>query len=245
MIEVAGLVKTFGLRPVLSGLDLTIARSECLALLGPNGSGKTTLLRILSALSRPTAGRVTIGGWRLPDESAAVRAHLGVVGHMPLLYAELTAEENLRFFAQLYRVNTERVDAVLERVGLTRRAHDRVGAFSRGMQQRLSIARALLHEPEVWLLDEPHTGLDVVGASLLDDLIAELRAAGRTLILTTHDFDRALALSDRVAILSRGKIAGLAERSTLDPALLGAWYATITNAEANMNLTPSIPLSTA
>ncbi|MHB8628191.1 MAG: heme ABC exporter ATP-binding protein CcmA [Aggregatilineales bacterium] len=229
MIEVAGLVKTFGLRPVLRGLDLTIARGECLALLGPNGSGKTTLLRILSALSRPTAGRVTIGGWRLPDESAAVRAHLGVVGHMPLLYAELTAEENLRFFAQLYGVNTARVGVVLDRVGLTSRAHDRVGAFSRGMQQRLSIARALLHEPEVWLLDEPHTGLDVVGASLLDDLIAELRTAGRTLILTTHDFDRALALSDHVAILSRGKIVGLAERSTLDPASLGAWYATITN----------------
>jgi heme exporter protein A len=230
LIEVAGLVKTFGLRPVLRGLDLSVAHGECLALLGPNGSGKTTLLRILSALSRPTAGRVTIGGWRLPDESAAVRAHLGVVGHMPLLYAELTAEENLRFFAQLYRVDTSRVGMVLERVGLTSRMYDRVGAFSRGMQQRLSIARALLHEPEVWLLDEPHTGLDVVGAALLDEMIAELRASRRTLILTTHDFDRALALSDHVAILNRGKIAGLAERGTLDSASLGAWYTTITNA---------------
>lgn len=228
MIEVSGLVKTFGLRPVLRGLNLSVARGECLALLGPNGSGKTTLLRILSALSRPTAGQVTIGGWRLPDESAAVRPHLGVVGHAPLLYAELTAEENLRFFARLYRVSSERVGVVLERVGLSNRAYDRVGAFSRGMQQRLSIARALLHEPDVWLLDEPHTGLDVVGARLLDDLIGELRAAGRTLILTTHDFDRALALSDRIAVLHRSKIAAIAERGSREAASLGAWYASIT-----------------
>jgi heme exporter protein A len=228
MIEISGLVKAFGLRPVLRGVDLSVARGECLALLGPNGSCKTTLLRILSALSRPTKGSVTVGGWRLPDEAAAVRAHLGVVGHVPLQYPELTAEENLRFFARLYRVDPARVGVVLERVGLSGRANDRVGAFSRGMQQRLSIARALLHDPEIWLLDEPHTGLDVAGAGLLDDLIAGLRAAGRTLIMTTHDFGRALALSDQVAILHRGKIAGLAAPYTLDPESLGAWYTTIT-----------------
>lgn len=227
MIEVVGLVKSFGLRPVLRGLDMNVTRGECLALLGANGAGKTTLLRILSALSRPSKGQVAIGGWRLPDEAAAVRAHLGVVGHAPLLYAELTADENLRFFARLYHTDVARIAVVLERVGLSGRAHDRVGAFSRGMQQRLSIARALLHDPEIWLLDEPHTGLDVAGASLLDDLITELRAAGRTLILTTHDFGRALVLSNRIAVLSKGRISGLVASNTLDPASLGAWYASV------------------
>src|ERR1700694_1445453 len=132
LIAVEGLVKTFGLRPVLRGLNLRIARGECMALLGANGAGKTTLMRTLAALSRPTAGTVTVGGWKLPGEAAAVRAQLGYVGHLPLLYTDLTAEENLRFFVRLYRASETRIKPALERVGLVKRAQDRVGTFSRG-----------------------------------------------------------------------------------------------------------------
>ena len=230
MIEISGLVKTFGLRRVLRGLDLHIERGESVALLGPNGSGKTTLLRILSGLSRPSAGQVTIGGWTLPNEAAAVRAHLGVMSHQPLLYGELTAEENLRFFARLYSANPKRITLLLDRVMLGARAHDRVSDFSRGMQQRLSIARALIHDPEVLLLDEPYTGLDVAGSALLDSLIGELRATNRTILLITHDLDRALALSDQIVILNRGKITEVAASDSLNPVSLHARYESLTNA---------------
>ncbi|MBN2305087.1 MAG: heme ABC exporter ATP-binding protein CcmA [Anaerolineae bacterium] len=211
MIEVRGLVKTFGLTPVLRGLDLNVARGEFVALLGPNGSGKTTLLRILGALSRPTQGIVRIGGWDLPAEADYVRRQLGVVSHLPLLYDMLTAEENLLFFARLYdlppETRREQIDMLLNRVGLRRRARDVVRTFSRGMQQRLAIARAILHDPAVLLLDEPYTGLDQDAAALLDDLLREVAIAGRTVIMTTHDLRRGHALADRVAVLSRGKIA--------------------------------------
>jgi len=228
MISARGLVKAFGLRPVLRGIDLEIAHGESLALLGANGSGKTTFLRIIAALSRPTAGTVTIGGWVLPREAAAIRAHLGVVGHVPMLYNDLTAEENLRFFARLYRLQSVDFGAALEKVGLRRRAADRVSTFSRGMQQRLSIARALIHNPDVLLLDEPYTGLDVEGSARLDALIGEWRAAGRTLLLTTHDLDRSLSLSDRIAILHKGVVAGISASDSLTAADLTAWFTSIT-----------------
>jgi len=228
MIEVDGLIKLFGLRPVLRGTQLQVAKGESLALLGANGSGKTTLLRTLAGLSRPTAGQVSVGGWRIPQEAAAIRAHLGVISHLPLLYADLTAEENLRFFARLYNADRARIPALLARVGLEKRAKERVAGFSRGMQQRLSIARALIHDPDVLLLDEPHTGLDVVGAAVLDTLIGELHAEGRTIILTTHDLGRAVRLTDRVAILSRGVIAGESLSADLTPAKLESWYGKLT-----------------
>ena len=211
MIEVRNLTKVFGLNPVLRGLDLDVARGEFLTLLGPNGSGKTTLLRILSALARPTSGTVRIGGWELPGEADYVRAQLGVVSHLPLLYDTLTAEENLLFFARLYDIpadeRRERVEAILRRVGLWKRARDIVQTYSRGMQQRLAIARAILHDPAVLILDEPYTGLDVDAAALLDHLLRDVAVAGRTVIMTTHDLQRGHALADRIAILSRGKIA--------------------------------------
>jgi heme exporter protein A len=211
MIEVRSLTKVFGLNPVLRGLDLDVARGEFLTLLGPNGSGKSTLLRILGALSRPTSGTVKIGGWELPAEADFVRAQLGVVSHLPLLYDTLTAEENLIFFARLYNIpadeRRERVGSILRRVGLAKRARDTVQTYSRGMQQRLAIARAILHNPAVLLLDEPYTGLDQDAAGLLDELLREVAVAGRTVIMTTHDLQRGHALADRIAILSRGKIA--------------------------------------
>jgi heme exporter protein A len=234
MIEIAKLVKTFGVNPVLRGLDLEVPRGQFLTLLGPNGSGKTTLLRILGALSRPTGGVVRIGGWDLPKEADHVRAQLGVVSHLPLLYDTLTAEENLTFFARLYDIpapeRRDRIETVLRRVGLWRRARDLVRTYSRGMQQRLAIARAILHDPAVLLLDEPYTGLDVDAAALLDDLLREVAVGGRTVIMTTHDLARGHALSDRIAILSRGKIGYDALCSTIDPAALPALYSEVTGA---------------
>lgn len=233
-IEVRALTKTFGLNPVLRGLDLDVPRGEFLTLLGPNGSGKTTLLRILGALARPTSGTVRIGGWELPGEAEFVRAQLGVVSHLPLLYDTLTAEENLLFFARMYNLPREarrdRVDTVLRRVGLARRARDVVATYSRGMQQRLAIARAILHDPAVLLLDEPYTGLDQDAAALLDELLREVAIGGRTVIMTTHDLRRGHALADRIAILSRGKIAFDAPCRDVNPDALPALYADTTGA---------------
>ncbi len=233
-IEVRGLTKVFGVNPVLRGLDLDVERGEFLTLLGPNGSGKSTLLRILAALSHPTGGTVRIGGWTLPGEASRVRAQLGVVSHLPLLYDTLTAEENLIFFARLYDMSAEerreRVETVLRRVGLWRRSRDVVRTFSRGMQQRLAIARAILHDPAVLLLDEPYTGLDQDAAALLDDLLREVAVGGRTVVMTTHDLRRGHALADRIAILSRGKIAFDAPCSTIDPDSLPALYSDTTGA---------------
>src|SRR5690606_7391092 len=209
LIQTHSLVKVFGLVPVLKKLDLSIERGECVALLGPNGSGKSTLLRLLSGLSKPTSGTITIGGWELPREAAAVRAQIGMVSHKPLLYENLTARENLRFFARLYNLDDadRRIAHGLDRVGLSKRGDDLTRTFSRGMLQRLSIARALLHDPHVLLLDEPYTGLDVDAAATLDALLRDAHAGGHTLIMTTHELDRAATLATRALILSRGKIA--------------------------------------
>ena len=234
MIEIRGLVKAFGFLPVLRGLDLSIERGTFLALLGPNGSGKTTLMRILGGLSKPTAGQVAIGGWNLPQEAGAVRAQLGVVAHQPLLYDELTAAENLRFYGRLYGLRpealAERVPVVLARVGLAQRAGDVVRTFSRGMQQRLAIARAILHEPHVLLFDEPYTGLDQDAAQMLDLLLQDVARDGHTIVMTSHDLNRALNLSTRVAILSRGKIGYTEASSAIAPGAFAGLYADVTGA---------------
>ncbi len=227
MIQTNSLRKTFGPRPVLRGVDLEVAAGECLALMGPNGAGKTTLLRIRATLSKPTAGQVRVAGLPLPAAAGDVRRRLGVVAHHPLLYTDLTAQENLEFYARFYGLTGggPRISAVLEQVGLARRRHDLVRTFSRGMQQRLAIGRALLHDPEVLMLDEPYTGLDPHAAEMLDDVLRSARAAGRTVLLTTHDLARALALGDRVAILARGVIAFAARCRDLDPGAFAAAYA--------------------
>lgn len=209
MIEVRSLIKTFGIKPVLRGVDLQVEAGEFVALLGPNGAGKTTLLRILASLARPSLGDVRLAGFRLPAEAAAVRRILGVVSHQPLLYGDLTAEENLRFYARLYAIPSagRRIDEILEMVGLDRRRRDRVREYSRGMQQRLAIGRAVLHDPQVLLFDEPHTGLDQDASTMLDTILRQVAGQGRTVLMTSHDLLRASDLATRIDILSKGVIA--------------------------------------
>jgi len=217
MIEVKKLVKRFGLKPVLRGLDFKVQPGEFVALLGPNGAGKTTFLRILSSLSRPSMGQVTIAGYDLPKQAAAVRARLGVVSHMPLLYNDLTAEENLLFYARMYGIQNseERITDVLKMIGLEARRRDLVRTFSRGMQQRLAIGRAVLHDPDVMLFDEPYTGLDQDASSMLDEVLQTVAKQGRTVVMTSHDLARTEDLATRFDILSRGVISATAKRKDL------------------------------
>jgi heme exporter protein A len=226
MIEVRKLIKRFGLKPVLRGLNFHVETGEFVAILGPNGAGKTTFLRILASLSRPTLGEVRVAGYRLPDQAAAVRRRLGVVSHMPLLYGDLTAEENLRFYARLYDIESQasRVSEVLDLIGLTPRRRDLVRTFSRGMQQRLAIGRAVLHDPEVILFDEPHTGLDQDACAMLDGVLQRVAAQGRTIVMTSHDPARIADLASRFDVLSRGVIIASAPRSEIEPNQLLAFY---------------------
>jgi heme exporter protein A len=226
MIEVRKLVKRFGLKTVLRGMDFSVERGEFVALLGPNGAGKTTFLRILASLSRPSMGRVNIAGYRLPDQAASVRRRLGVVSHLPLLYGDLTAEENLRFYGRMYGVHdlTSRVLEVLELVGLAPRRRDLVRTFSRGMQQRLAIGRAVLHDPDVMLFDEPHTGLDQDASAMLDAVLREVAARGRTVVMTSHDLARAADLASRFDVISRGVITASVRRDEIEPDNLLAFY---------------------
>ncbi len=232
VIEAQKLVKAYGLLPVLRGLDLTLERGSFVALLGPNGSGKSTFLKLVSGLARPTGGVLRVGGWEMPAEAAAVRAQIGMVSHRTLLYGNLTARENLQFFGRLYGLDAaamnDRIDALLREVGLGRRADDQARTYSRGMQQRLSIARALLHQPSVLLFDEPYTGLDQDAGATLDALLNTARSEGRTVLMATHQLERAARLADRVVILSRGHAAY--DRSTrgLDAHQLAIDYGDVT-----------------
>jgi heme exporter protein A len=226
MIEVKKLIKRFGMKAVLRGLDFHVERGEFVALLGPNGAGKTTFLRILSSLARPSMGEVRVAGYQLPTQAAAVRARLGVVSHMPLLYGDLTAEENLEFYARMYGITDYglRITDVLEMVGLESRRRDLVRTFSRGMQQRLAIGRAVLHDPDVMLFDEPYTGLDQDASSMLDEVLRSVAAQGRTVVMTSHDLARAEDLATRFDILSRGVIAASATHDSLGKSNLLTFY---------------------
>jgi len=226
MIQVTKLVKRFGTKTVLNGLDLEVRKGEFVALLGPNGAGKTTFLRVLASLSHPSLGEVRVAGHPLPQQAAAVRARLGVVSHMPLLYGDLTAEENLRFYGRLYGIPrlAERIDEVLGMIGLDSRRRDLVRTFSRGMQQRLAIGRAVLHDPDVMLFDEPHTGLDQDASAMLDTVLRSVAALGRTVLMTSHDLVRAEALASRFDVLSRGVIVASATPRQLRSSNLLAFY---------------------
>ena len=211
IIEAENLSKAYGGLPALRGLNFTVGRGEFVALLGANGSGKSTLLRLLSGLSKPTSGAVRIGGWEMPGEAMAARAQIGLVAHQPLLYDNLTARENLDFYGTLYAIDRaereRRVMESLREAGLLKRADTLVRTFSRGMKQRLSIARATLHRPAILLLDEPYSGLDQAAIARLDGLLKGARDEGRTIIMSTHQLERIPPAAQRALALSRGRIS--------------------------------------
>jgi lipooligosaccharide transport system ATP-binding protein len=210
VVSLAGVVKRFGERVAVDGLDLEVERGTCVGLLGPNGAGKTTTMRMLTAQALPDAGQLEVLGFRLPEQSKQVRAEIGVVPQLDNLDVELTPRQNLAVFAALYRIKRrDRRDAIalaLERARLTDRADASLYALSGGMRRRLMIARGLVHKPRVALLDEPTVGLDPQVRQQLWSLIDELRADGITVLMTTHYIEEAERLADTVAIMAKGKV---------------------------------------
>ena len=208
-IEATRLEKSFGNAAVLRGLDMKVRDGEVVAIFGANGAGKTTLLRILATLTRPDHGTVSIYGNDLAREAERARLSLGAVLHSPMLYGDMTVEENLKFFGRMFRVPglSARVLEIADRMGLTPRLDQRVRELSHGYRKRAALARALLHRPRVLLLDEAETGLDEPARQVLDSVIAEHRAAGHAVVMTTHSVERGIAASDRVLVLAGGRFA--------------------------------------
>lgn len=217
MLLAYNITKLYGMRPVLRDVTLQVASGEFVAILGPNGAGKTTLLKVVATLIRPDRGRIIIDELDASTYPGEVRKKIGVVSHQPLVYPDMSAAENLRFYAQMYGVSAgDKVDSArlelpiadaLRRVDLYRRAHDPVRTFSRGMVQRLSIARALIHNPPLLLLDEPYTGLDHSAALNLSSLLRDLAFVGRTVLMTTHEYRRGLEGISRAIIIKAGKVS--------------------------------------
>jgi heme exporter protein A len=205
VVDARGLFQSYGRQSALRGVDLALRPGEAVALLGPNGAGKSTLLRILSSLERPARGEVRWGG---QAAGAEVRRSVGLVAHESLCYADLSARENLRFFGDLYDLadGPRRVEALLERVALVEAADRALRTYSRGMLQRIAVARALLPAPSLLLLDEPFTGLDRQGVALLGRLLADEKARGAAMLVVSHDLPAIVDLVDRVVVLLRGKI---------------------------------------
>jgi heme exporter protein A len=207
-IEAQGLTKSFGTHLALRGIDLEIGKGESVGIFGPNGAGKTTLIKVLATIMNPSSGKALIEGLNLKDNAEEVRRRVGVVTHQTFLYGNLTGYENLEFYSRMYDVpgRRERIQEVAAMVGMTSRLHDRVGTLSRGMQQRLSIARSLLHRPSVMLLDEPETGLDQQATSTFWEALRKEGEEKRTIILVTHSLERGLELCDRWLILAQGRV---------------------------------------
>ncbi len=208
-IEVRRLTKSFGNNLALNGIDLSVETGRTLAVFGPNGAGKTTLIKILASIMKPTAGDVYINGFNLKDDAEAARSCIGIVSHQTFLYGNLTAYENLHFYSRMYDVADykQRLKQVASMVGIQNRLHDRVNTLSRGMQQRFAIARALLHKPDIVLLDEPETGLDQQAIAMLWDLLKEDDEKKRTVVFTSHSLERGLNACDDLIILNKGRVA--------------------------------------
>jgi len=224
-VEVETLVRAFGRRRAVDGVSFTLDAGDCLAVFGPNGAGKTTLLRVLAGLLRPTSGRALVAGVSLPGGQGA-RQRIGFISHASMLYAALTARENVEFAARLFGVPDPRGAAAraLDAMRMTPRADAPVRSLSRGMQQRVSIARAMVHAPSVVLLDEPFTGLDEVGARALTDAIGELKAHGAALVLVTHNLAEGLALGTRVGVMLAGRLVRVEARADVDAAAFADAY---------------------
>lgn len=225
MIAVSQLSKRFGRKRVLLGLDLNVQPGECVVLLGANGSGKTTLLRILATLSKPDHGTVRVAGCTLPEMADQARWQIGFLSHQPMLYDELSASENLAFFARMYCLTeNDKQFSLLRHVGLWRVRNQQTRYFSRGMKQRLALARLMLLSPRVLLLDEPYTGLDADAADLLDDFLQTARLAGSSILLSVHDGQRLLPVADRFDILQSGCIRASQPASSLNAESLTTLY---------------------
>ena len=214
-VEVDGLARHYGEREALSEVTLSLASGETLVVFGPNGAGKTTLLRVLATLLRPHAGSVRVLGESLPGDAWAVRGRIGLLGHEPLLYRELTARENLRFHARLHSVAEQRVEDVLQRVGMQQRADEPLRTLSRGMVQRVAVARTVLHEPELLLLDEPRSNLDPAAVELVEPLIGA--SSGCTRVVCSHDPGSGLAEADVVLGLRAGRAVLLSDAGEVAP----------------------------
>ncbi|MFW6038864.1 MAG: ABC transporter ATP-binding protein [bacterium] len=208
VVRAVELYKAIDEHPILRGIDLELATGGCLALLGSNGAGKSTLLHVLATLAAATDGTLELFGVPIKRSEPAVRRRIGLIAHQPMTYPALSASENLRLVGGLYGIPApaRRADELLEQVGLLDRAADPVGTFSRGMRQRLAIARALVHEPELLLADEPFAGLDAEATQRIEALLHELHQAGRTIVFSSHDIPQAISLADRVVVLGRGRI---------------------------------------
>jgi heme exporter protein A len=222
VLQVEGLARQFGERPALSGVSLTLRRGQTLVVFGPNGAGKSTLLRVLATLLRPHAGSVRVLGCELPRESWAVRARIGLLGHEPLLYRDLGARENLRLHARLHGVGLARVEQLLDLVGLHRRPADPLRTLSRGMVQRVAIARTVLHGPELLLLDEPHAHLDPAAVGLVQPLIGA--GPQRTRVICSHDPAAGLAEADHVLGLRFGRVVMSASAAQVGIAEIAELY---------------------
>ena len=221
-LELHEVTRRYGERTALSSVSVTVEAGQTLAVLGPNGAGKSTLLRLLATLLRPHGGELRVLGHALPDEGWAVRGRIGLLGHDPLLYRELTARENLAFHAALHGVARERGEELLAAVGMERRANEPVRTLSRGLVQRVAVCRALLHDPELLLLDEPRANLDPAASELVEPLIG--RGSGRTRVIVSHDPGGAVAEADVVLGLVRGRAALVAPAAGLDAEALAELY---------------------
>ncbi len=219
-IEARGLEKSFGEHRALRGIDLKVNQNESLVIFGPNGAGKTTLLKIMSTLVKPSAGSVWLDGIDIRDKSVQIRHKISLVSHQTFLYDNLTVFENLKFYGKMYDVADleQRIREVIAWVQLESRLHDRVGTLSRGLQQRASIARAVLHNPSILFLDEPDVGLDPHASVMVRDILGSINSGSRTVVMTTHNLERGLELGDSIVILDRGKIVYQSPRNAISEA---------------------------
>ena len=217
VVDVRELTRSFGRRKAVGGVSFSLSAGECLAVFGPNGAGKTTLLRVLAGLLTPSSGKASVSGVDLPA-GAEVRRRVGLISHHTMLYEALSARENVAFAARLYATTDtpRRVEDALRRMSMLERADAPIRSLSRGMQQRVSIARSMVHSPELVLADEPYNGLDESGARALTELLQELRSSGTTIIIVTHNIAEGLALASRAAVMSGGRFVRNDDRENVD-----------------------------
>jgi heme exporter protein A len=225
-LETKYLTKVFGQREALRGVDLKVASGEFLTIVGPNGAGKSTLLRCFAGLTKPSTGQVLLRGHALDASAAELRRHIGLLSHETFLYDDLTAAENLRFYGRMYDVDEldSQIERLLRALSLYGRAHDPVRTYSRGMQQRLAIARVLLHQPSVILMDEPYTGLDQQAAENLGQMLMNMAGGRETLIMTTHHLEPVLQVGSRLAIMVEGRVVYDARKPELTLSELSKLY---------------------